>query len=404
MVSFGKGSSLLPGCHGCLGHLLNTSSLVEAEQEMSTRQPTRQGWHLERGHRVITLARQRTLSHHVSLQSRDAMASIPSFWHYATELSIGSPGNALSGVATWWQGEKIFGSWHQWVGHIPGFPFEVSPAILTIVLVIVLDLLLVLVQLHLFLMIQLSAVISETHTVWIWPISLKGGKMETSHIRQRQRLSRYFYGRGVGLASTSTTLRHSTWPEKPSSTSNRNLVRECVPELHISHHSIHLMSSISSMWFLLPLLNSQRCDVQWNSHEFHTGHLNLLTQVHSSAINLNFDQGCIHEMHQVTTFHLLDLTPPFPPCCWFWSSSAPPSWSWSPPSLTSSAGNPGSWPPRTSGQSSCSPGNPGTWQQGPEGASPWSLLSFSVLFTSSVFLSIRHHLSHLAHICPTHSH
>ena len=40
----------------------------------------------ERGHRVITHARQRTLSHHVSLQSRDAMASIPSFWHYATEL------------------------------------------------------------------------------------------------------------------------------------------------------------------------------------------------------------------------------------------------------------------------------------------------------------------------------
>ena len=42
--------------------------------------------HLERGHRVITHARQRTLSHHVSLLSRDAMASIPSFWHYATEL------------------------------------------------------------------------------------------------------------------------------------------------------------------------------------------------------------------------------------------------------------------------------------------------------------------------------
>ena len=144
MVSFGKGSSLLPGCHGCLGHLLNTSSLVEAEQEMSTRQPTRQGWHLERGHRVITLARQRTLSHHVSLQSRDAMASIPSFWHYATELLIGSPGNALSGIATWWQREKIYGNWHQWVGRIPGFPFEVSPATLTIILVIVLDLLLVL--------------------------------------------------------------------------------------------------------------------------------------------------------------------------------------------------------------------------------------------------------------------
>ena len=31
---------------------------------------------LERGHRVITHARQRTLSHHVSLQSRPAMASI----------------------------------------------------------------------------------------------------------------------------------------------------------------------------------------------------------------------------------------------------------------------------------------------------------------------------------------
>ena len=98
----------------------------------------------ERGHRVITLARQRTLSHHVSLQSRDAMASIPSFWHYATELLIGSPGNALSGIATWWQREKIYGNWHQWVGRIPGFPFEVSPATLTIILVIVLDLLLVL--------------------------------------------------------------------------------------------------------------------------------------------------------------------------------------------------------------------------------------------------------------------
>ena len=165
----------------------------------------------ERGHRVITHARQRTLSHHVSLQSRDAMASIPSFWHYATELLIGSPGNALSGIATWWQREKIFGNWHQWVGHIPGFPFEVSPAILTIVLVIVLDLLLVLVQLHLFLMIQLSAVVLETHTVWIWLVSIKGGKMETSHIRQRQRLSRYFYGRGVGLASTPPTLRHPAW-------------------------------------------------------------------------------------------------------------------------------------------------------------------------------------------------
>ena len=33
--------------------------------------------------------------------------------------------------------------------------------------------------------------------------------METSHIRQRQRLSRYFYGRGGGLASTSTTLRQT---------------------------------------------------------------------------------------------------------------------------------------------------------------------------------------------------
>ena len=66
-----------------------------------------------------------------------------------------------------------------------------------------------LVQLHLFLMIQLSVVILETHTVWIRLISTKDGKMETSRIRQRQRLSRYFYGRGGGLASTSTTLRQT---------------------------------------------------------------------------------------------------------------------------------------------------------------------------------------------------
>ena len=66
-----------------------------------------------------------------------------------------------------------------------------------------------LVQFHLFLMIQLSVVILETHTVWIRLISTKGGKMETSRIRQRQRLSRYFYGRGLGLASTSTTLRQT---------------------------------------------------------------------------------------------------------------------------------------------------------------------------------------------------
>ena len=66
-----------------------------------------------------------------------------------------------------------------------------------------------LVQLHLLLMIQLSVVILETHTVWIRLISTKDGKMETSRIRQRQRLSRYFYGRGGGLASTSTTLRQT---------------------------------------------------------------------------------------------------------------------------------------------------------------------------------------------------
>ena len=119
----------------------------------------------ERGHRVITHARQRTLSHHVSLQSRDAMASIPSFWHYATELLIGSPGNALSGIATWWQREKIFGNWLQWVGRIPGFPFEVSPATLTIVLVIVLDLLLFL-WLLFFLVLFSSTCFSWSSSPW----------------------------------------------------------------------------------------------------------------------------------------------------------------------------------------------------------------------------------------------
>ena len=57
---------------------------------------------------VITLARQRTPSHHVSLQSRDAMTSIPAFWHYATELRTGSPGKALSRYCNLMTGEKRF--------------------------------------------------------------------------------------------------------------------------------------------------------------------------------------------------------------------------------------------------------------------------------------------------------
>ena len=78
----------------------------------------------ERGHRVITHARQRTLSHHVSLQSRDAMASIPSFWHYATELWIGSPGKALAGIATWWQERKDFWQLAPMGGAYPWLPLR----------------------------------------------------------------------------------------------------------------------------------------------------------------------------------------------------------------------------------------------------------------------------------------
>ena len=168
--------------------------------------------HLERGHRVVTHVRQRTLPHHVSLQA-EAPWPAAIFRLYATGLQNGSPGKAFWQVLQPNGREKRFMavgtngwgvslaspsksqlpprqsfSWLSWIF----FSFN-------------------LVQLHLFLMIQLSMVILETHTVWIWLISTKDGKMETSHIRQRQRLSRYFYGRGDGLASTSTTLRHSAW-------------------------------------------------------------------------------------------------------------------------------------------------------------------------------------------------
>ena len=168
--------------------------------------------HLERGHRVITHVRQRTLSHHVSLQAETPWPATI-FRHYATGLHNGSPGKAFWQVLQPNGREKRFlavgtngwgvslaspsksllpprqsFSWLSWIF----FSFN-------------------LVQLHLFLMIQLSMVILETHTVWIWLVSTKDGEMETSHIRQRQRLSRYFYGRGDGLASTSTILRHSAY-------------------------------------------------------------------------------------------------------------------------------------------------------------------------------------------------
>ena len=50
--------------------------------------------HLERGHRVITHARQRTLSHHVSLQAETPWPATI-FRHYATGLHNGSPGKAF---------------------------------------------------------------------------------------------------------------------------------------------------------------------------------------------------------------------------------------------------------------------------------------------------------------------
>ena len=75
--------------------------------------------------------------------SRGAMASchIQALGH-GTSQWLARQG-ILAGIATQWQREKIYGNWHQWVGRIPGFPFEVSAATSTIVLVIVLDLLLV---------------------------------------------------------------------------------------------------------------------------------------------------------------------------------------------------------------------------------------------------------------------
>ena len=120
MVSLGKGSSLR--------RVAMDGYDISWIQEMSARQPTRQGCTGKRPRG------QRTPSHHVTLQSKDAMASIQSF------------------------------SWSS-----SSLPLTLVP----------LDL----VQLHLFLMIQLSMVILETHTVWIRHISTKDGKMETCRIR-----------------------------------------------------------------------------------------------------------------------------------------------------------------------------------------------------------------------------
>ena len=136
MVSFGKGSSLRRVAMD--GYDISWIPLHKKKQRkrcLPDNQLDKAA--LERGHRVITHARQRTLSHHVSLQSRPAMASI--------QLSRDCIGSS-------------------------------SSLSLTLVL---LDL----VQLHLFLMIQLSMVILETHTVWIRHISTKDGKMETCRIR-----------------------------------------------------------------------------------------------------------------------------------------------------------------------------------------------------------------------------
>ena len=50
--------------------------------------------HLERGHKVITHVRQRTLSHHVSLQAETPWPATI-FRHYATGLHNGLPGKAF---------------------------------------------------------------------------------------------------------------------------------------------------------------------------------------------------------------------------------------------------------------------------------------------------------------------
>ena len=77
---FGKGSSLRRAPWMITTSLeyffISRSSARDVDQATnSTRLHKREAtW-------VITLARQRTPSHHVSLQSRDAMTSIPAFWH-----------------------------------------------------------------------------------------------------------------------------------------------------------------------------------------------------------------------------------------------------------------------------------------------------------------------------------
>ena len=168
--------------------------------------------HLERGHKVITHVRQRTLSHHVSLQAETPWPATI-FRHYATGLHNGLPGKAFWQVLQPNGREKRFlavGT-NGWGVSLASPSKSLLPPRQSFSWLSWIFFLFSLVQLHLFLMIQLSMVILETHTVWIWLVSTKDGEMETSHIRQRQRLSRYFYGRGDGLASTSTTLRHSAW-------------------------------------------------------------------------------------------------------------------------------------------------------------------------------------------------
>ena len=75
MVSLGKGSSLRRVAMD--GYNISWIPLHKKKQRkrcLPDNQLDKAA--LERGHRVITQARQRTLSHHVSLQSRPAMASI----------------------------------------------------------------------------------------------------------------------------------------------------------------------------------------------------------------------------------------------------------------------------------------------------------------------------------------
>ena len=189
---------------------------------MSARQPTRQGCTGKRPRG------QRTPSHHVTLQSKDAMASIQSF------------------------------SWSS-----SSLPLTLVP----------LDL----VQLHLFLMIQLSMVILETHTVWIRHISTKDGKMETCRIRPETKTVQILLWPGrrpnflftwspraieperPGRSSKGKPKGH--WPRRPGR-SSEEITQLQSPDLQLL---LVLDLLLLFLWFLLFLILFSSTSSLWSS-------------------------------------------------------------------------------------------------------------------------------------------